>query len=208
MLRSSWLVAPIAVGSLAAGIAVAGMQSSETTPVRGTFQANLVQQEERVCDPSHSQFRVTFEGSQTSTDPRLSGDLEARVRSVLNTQTGWGRTAGTVTVREPGTGRLKFHGRAIGVLEPGGGTEGFLTGRTATRPKVALLANFNLQQDPQTGVITGEFGTDSQTGLSQDPAIVTNACEGRHKDHNGHDRHGGHDKRGGEHHGSRRHGDD
>jgi hypothetical protein len=202
MLRSTWLVAPIAVGSLAAGIAVAGIQSSETTPVTGTFQASLVKEEERACDPSHSEFRVTFEGSQTSSDPRLSGDLEARVRSVVNTQTGWGRTAGTVTVREPGSGRPKFHARAIGVLEPGGGAEGFLAGRTVARPKVALLANFNLQQDQQTGAISGEFGTDSQTGSSQDPAIVTNACDSRrHKDHNGHDRHGGHDKRGGEHRG-------
>ena len=70
---------------------------------------------------------------------------------MLNTQTGWGRTVGTVTVREPGSGRPKFHGRVVGVLEPGGGTEGFLGGRTVARPHVALLANFNLQQDQQTG---------------------------------------------------------
>jgi hypothetical protein len=207
MRRSSWLVAPIAVGSLAAGIAVAGTQSSETTPVTGTFQANLVEQKERVCAPNHSRFRVRFEGTQTSSDPRLTGDLEAKVRSVINTQTGWGRTAGTVTVREPGTGRPKFHGRVVGVLEPDGGTEGFIAGRTVARPKVALLANFNLQQNPQTLAITGEFGTDTQTGPSQDPAIVTNACE--RKNHHGHDHHGDDDKRHGNHHGSGRHdGDD
>jgi hypothetical protein len=205
MLRSSWLVAPIAVGSLAAGIAVAGIQSSETTPVTASFQASLVQQEERVCDSSHSEFRVMFEGSQTSSDPRLSGDLEARVRSVINTQTGWGRTAGKVMLREPGSGRPKFHGRVVGVLEPDGGTEGFLAGRTIARPKVALLANFNLQQNQQTGAITGEFGTDTQTGSSQDPAIVANACDRRHKGHKGHDQHGDDDKRDGEHHGSGRH---
>ena len=182
-------MAPIAVGSLAAGIAVAGTQSSETTPVRGTFQADLVQQKERACDPSHSQFRVRFEGTQTSTDPRLTGDLEAKVRSVINTATGWGRTAGTVTVREPGSGRPKFHGRFVGVLEPDGGTEGFLDGRTVARPKVALLANFNLQQNPQTLAIAGEFGADTQTGPSQDPAIVTNACD--RKNHGGHGHHRG-----------------
>jgi hypothetical protein len=188
MRRSTWLVAPIAVGSLAAGIAVAGMQSSETTPVTAKFTASLVKQKERTCDPSHSKFRVRFEGSQTSSDPRLSGDLEAKVRSVVNTQTGWGRTVGTVTVREPGSGRPKFHGRVVGVLEPDGGTEGILGGRTVARPHAALLANFNLQQDQQTGAITGELGTDSQSASSQDPAILTDACSSGHKNHGGRDK--------------------
>jgi hypothetical protein len=176
MRRSSWLLAPIAVCSLAAGVAVAGIKSAQTTPVTASFQASLVEQKERTCDPSHTEFRVKFEGSQTSSDPRLTGDLEARVRSVVNTQTGWGRTTGMVTVSETGSGRPKFHGRVVGVLEPDGGTEGFLSGRTVARPHVALLANFNVQQDQATGAITGEFGTDSQTGPSQDPAILTNAC--------------------------------
>ena len=185
MRRSFLLAAPIAVGSLAAGIAAAGMQSSGTMPVTGDFSASLVKQKERTCDPSHSEFRVRFEGSQTSSDSRLSGDLEAKVRSVVNTQTGWGRTVGTVTVRESGSRRPTFHGRVVGVLEPGGGTEGFLGGRTVARPRVVLLANFNLQQDEQTGAITGEFGTDSQSASSQDPAILTDACSGGHKNHGG-----------------------
>jgi hypothetical protein len=193
MRRSSWLVAPIAVGSLAAGIAVAGTQSSVTTPVTADFEANLVEQEERTCDSSHSEFRLRFEGSQTSSDSRLTGDLEAKVRSVVNIQSGWGRTVGKVTVRDPDSGRPKFHGHVVGVLEPDGGTEGFLGGHTVARPHVALLANFNVQQNPQTGAITGEFGKDSQTGSSQDPAILTNACRVGHEKHDG-----GHD-------GSKRH---
>lgn len=204
MRRSVWPVALVTVGSLAAGIAVAGIQSSETTPVTASFQASLVEQQERTCDSSHSEFRLRFEGAQTSSDPRLSGNLEARVRSVLNTQTGWGRLVGKVTVREPGSGRPKFHGRVVGVLEPDGGTEGFLGGRTVSRPQVELLANFNVQQDPQTGAITGEFGTDTQSASSQDPAILTNACRAGHKKHGGD---GGDDKGDGGHHGSGRYGD-
>ena len=68
MRRLSWLLAPIAVGSLAAGVAVAGSQSSETTPVVADFEAALVQQQERICGGSHSEFRLEFEGSQTSSD--------------------------------------------------------------------------------------------------------------------------------------------
>jgi hypothetical protein len=189
MRRISWLLAPIALGSLAAGVAFAGSQSSETTPVVADFEASLVQQKERTCDASHSEFRLKFQGSQTSSDPRLTGDLEANVRSVVNTQTGWGRTVGAVTVREPGGGRPKFRGRVVGVLEPDGGTEGFLDGRTVDRPHVHLLANFNVQQNQQTGALTGEFGKDSQTGLSQDPAILTNACRDKHRKHGGDDDH-------------------
>jgi hypothetical protein len=181
MRRSMLLVAPVAVGSLAAGIAVAGMQSSETTAVTADFQASLVKQKERACDRSHSEFRLRFEGTQTSNDQRLAGDLVAKVRSVVNTGTGLGRTVGTVTVRVPGSGRPKFHGRVVGVLEPDSGTEGFLSGRTTARPRVALLANFNARQDPQTGALTGELGKDGQTTSSQDPAVLTDACGERRR---------------------------
>ena len=40
-----------------------------------------------------------------------------------------------------------------------------------------VLANFNVQQNPQTRDITGELGKDSQTGQLQDPAVLTNACQ-------------------------------
>lgn len=204
MRRITWLLAPIAAVSLAAGVAVAGSQSSETTPVTADFQAALVKQKERTCDSSHSEFRVRFEGSQTSSDPRLTGDLEAKVRSVVNTQTGWGSTFGTITVREAGGGQPKFHGQVVGVLEPDGGSEGFLAGRTVAKPHVHLLANFNVQQDPETGAITGEFGKDSQSGPSQDPAILTNAC------HGGRSKHGDHKRDDSRHDGGGRHdrGDD
>ena len=52
------------------------------------FEASRVKQKQRTCDSSHAEFRLRFEGSQTSTDPRLTGDLVAKVRSVVNTQTG------------------------------------------------------------------------------------------------------------------------
>jgi hypothetical protein len=185
-----WLLAPVAAVSLAVGVAVAGSQSSETSPVTADFEASLVKEKQRICDSSHTEFRVRFEGSQTSSDPRLTGDLEVKVRSVVNTQNGRGSTFGTVTVREPGGGQPKFHGQVVGVLEPDGGNEGFLAGRTVAKPHVHLLANFNVQQNLETGAITGEFGKDSQSGSSQDPAILTNACRGGHSKHGGHERHG------------------
>ena len=52
-----------------------------------------------------------------------------------------------------------------------------------------LLANFNVEQDLDTGAITGEFGQDSQLESpysmeDQDPAVLTNACfDGGHGGH-------------------------
>jgi hypothetical protein len=180
MLRIRWLVLAGAVGSLSAGIAVAALQSSETTAVTADFRASPVFAKERRCDASHTAFRVRFEGSQTSSDARLTGELKVRVRSVVNTQNGYGHTVGKVRIRDTASGQPKFRGRIVGVLEPGGGAEGFLIGRTIGRPSVKLMANFNAQQDA-TGAVTGELGKDGQTGQFQDPAVLTNACRGGHE---------------------------
>jgi hypothetical protein len=124
-------------------------------------------------------FRGRFQGTITSTDERMSGDLTVRVRSVVNTETGWGRTTGKVVIRESGGGKPKFEGRSVGVVEPDGGVEGFLRGRTVAKPHARLFANFNLQQNLDTGAITGELGKDTLSGATfQDSAVLTNACRG------------------------------
>jgi hypothetical protein len=169
------LVAIAAAATLSVAAAVAATRSSETTPVTADFQANLTAQKQRACAENHTQFRLRFEGSQTSSDPRLTGDLEARVRSVVNTGNGYGVTRGFVLIRDSATGRLKFLGRVVGVLEPDGGTEGFLRGTTVGSGSARLFANFSAQQDA-TGALTGELGKDTQSGALQDPAVLTNAC--------------------------------
>lgn len=189
-----WLAVAAAAGSFSAGAAVAASQSGETSPVTADFQASLVSQRERQCDANHVKFRLRFEGSQTSSDPRLTGDLVARVRSVVNTQNGYGFTTGKVRITDGATGQPKFHGRIAGVLEPDGGAEGFLTGRTTGPSSMRLLANFNVQQNQTTGAITGEFGKDTQSGASQDPAVLTNACRGGRGEHG---KHGDRARRGG-----------
>lgn len=178
-----WLAIAAAAGACSAGVAIAASQSAETSPVTADFRASIVAQKQRQCDPDHIRFRVTFEGSQTSSDPRLSGDLTVRARSVVNTANGYGYTRAKVRLSDPSTGRPKFKGHAVGVIEPDGGGEGFLTGRTIGPGSTRLLANFNLQQDLTTGALTGEVGKDTQSGASQDPAILTNACRKGHGHH-------------------------
>lgn len=182
MRGSRWLAVAVAVASVSTGVAVAGGGSSETSPVLGDFEAELVKQKERRCDFEHVKVQLRFRGFQTSNDERLEGDLEANVESVVNTRNGWGYTKGTVKVRSSRGHRTKFRGEVIGVVEPDGGAEGFLTGRTQGRDSVRLFANFNVDQDPTTGAITGEFGKDTQEQKPyapeehQDPAVLTNAC--------------------------------
>jgi hypothetical protein len=95
MRGSKWLAVAVAVGSVSTGVAVAGWKSSETTPVLGDFEATVKSGKQRPCDKKHVKFQLTFEGSQTSNDPRLEGDLQAKVRSVVNTENGYGYTSGS-----------------------------------------------------------------------------------------------------------------
>jgi hypothetical protein len=188
MRGSKWLAVAITVGFVSTGVAVAGSRSSETTQVQGTFHAIPVKEpKQRQCDKNHVRIQATFRGSQTSEDePRLEGDLEIKVESVINTDNGWGRTSGSVVLRRSRHGRVKFRGEFVGVVEPDNGAEGFVTGRTFGRRPVRLFANFNSNQDIYTGAISGEFGTDSQVEgpyaphEDQDPAVLTDACFDHH----------------------------
>lgn len=179
MRRIRWLLAPVAGLSLAAGVAVAASQSSETTPFTADFTASVVKQRERSCDASHTTFRVLFKGTMTSSDSRLAGDLTVRVRSVANDESGWGWTTGKVIVRETGGGKPKFGGHVIGVLEPDGQVEGFIRGRTVARPHAKMFANFNVLQ-AENGDVTGEIGKETLDGML-DGGILTNACRGGHQ---------------------------
>lgn len=98
MLRTKWLVVAAACCSLSVGVALGASQSSETTPVTADFEASLVAQKQRTCHADQQEFRVRFEGSQTSSDPRLTGALEARVRSVINTSNGYGNASGRAVI--------------------------------------------------------------------------------------------------------------
>ena len=185
MLSFRWLAVGAGVASFTAGAAIAASQSAETTAVTADFQAAVVAQKQRQCDADHIKFRVKFEGTQTSADPRLAGKLTIRAVSVVNTKNGYGYLRAKVRLRDAATDKPKLHGLAVGVIEPDGGSEGLLTGRTVGPDSMRVLANFNVAQDEQSGALTGELGKDSQTVAAQDPAILTNACKGGRGKHQG-----------------------
>ena len=188
-----WLAVAIATGSITTGVAIAGSGKSETTKVLGTFNVELVgKAKQRPCDAKHVRTKARFEGDQTSSDPRLTGRLEIKATSVVNTENGYGRSNGTFVLRKTYSPGVAFRGRFVAVLEPDCGGEGFLIAESRGRHPLHLLANFNFDET-SPGNLSGEFGTDSQMDSpyseeDQDPAILTNACFDRHHHRGG----GGH----------------
>ena len=116
MLSIRWLAIGAGVASFSAGVAIAASQPSETTAVTADFQAGVVSQKQRQCDAGHLKFRVKFEGTQTSADARLNGNITIRAVSVVNTKNGYGYTRAKVRVRDAATGKPKLHGIAVGVI--------------------------------------------------------------------------------------------
>ena len=92
-----WLAVAIAAGAITTGVAIAGSGKSETTAVMGSFEVTQVgKAKQRQCDAKHVRIKTRFEGEQSSSDPRLTGHLEIKARSVVSTENGYGRSKGTL----------------------------------------------------------------------------------------------------------------
>jgi hypothetical protein len=179
--RLAYLAGLLLVVLTATGIAVAASRSGEVAAVSGDISAQLVGAPDvRQCGaPEDNTFRIraTFEGTVTSSDPRLAGDLELRTVLVGDNDTGDGVVRAHVRVRDQDTGRLKLVGSAVGattgltdfrvqgVLEatliPGGGE---------------LVANTTVSQDPTNLSLTGEFGKDTPVAPSNKAVVNTTVC--------------------------------
>jgi hypothetical protein len=192
MRGSRWLVAVVAVGSISTGVAIAGSGKSETTAVMGKFEVHAVgKTKPHRCDFKHVRTRARLEGNLTSSDDRLTGQLEIKATSVVM-KNGYGRSKGTFVLRRTYSPGAAFRGEFVAVLEPDGGGEGFLTAESGGKHPLHLLANFNFDKTSERD-FSGEFGTDSQMNSpyseeDQDPAILTNACFDKKHGH-GHGHH-------------------
>ena len=191
------LAASIAALALA-GFAVAHDESPATTqPVMATFDAATVSDlETSTCtgaDGSYTQTKATYSGASTSADPRLSGAMTIRAKTVYNTTTNLGYVGGTFSV-ESASGKTR--GELVAV-DTAGALAGFAEGK-AKDPRAMLFANFSATFDPATGFSAGQLGS----GSSSDTAIfASGSCGGgEHGDHAKHDKehgkHGKHDHRG------------
>jgi hypothetical protein len=197
-----------------AGIAIAhggGGPAQKTEQVQATFTATPVagKTKTRQCtgvDGTYAISKAVDTGTSTG-DPRLTGNITIKSKSVVNTTTGLGWSQGKVSIKDPATGKLKGIAGFTAVITEGSKLEGFATGKVknTAAPGAAksqnghghgkftstLLANFSAAV-AQDGTTTGEIGTGGGANTAivhgnpcaQPQSSAQNQGE-RHGDHKG-----------------------
>ena len=224
MRLTRWIsLALAAVMALAvAGIAIAhgGGSAQPTEAVQASFTAAPVpgKTKTKQCTGVDGEYAITKSVDQgTATgDPRLSGKVTIKSKSVVNTTKGLGWIDGKAQIRDETTGKLKVESHFSAVITEGSKLEGLIRGKVknaapATTPKKShgkkgkfnseLLANFSATVAPD-GTVSGELGS----GTSNNTAIIHgNPCAPKQQpaaqsnDNHGH----GHDGKGDDHRGGR-----
>jgi hypothetical protein len=174
MRRIRWVAVAALVALLAASVAVASgrLGRGKTDSVTATFNTVRTEASERTCTGNDGTYRIArevFEGTVTSTDPRLGGKIRLRLKSVVNQATGYGTTGGSATfypASGEGFGDKLGHAKVIAVNSGRTVLNGVLVGRvkaSGDRPAGALVANFTAGSTSATA-LAGELG--STTGLN------------------------------------------
>jgi hypothetical protein len=182
MRRLTWIGIAALLALVAAGIAVAhGRGAKGTDPVSATFTATATRTDTKTCtgpDGTYNIVHAKYEGTSTG-DPRLTGRITLRTRSVINTTTGYGFTKGSLVVRN-GEGRRLASAHLVGVNSAQTTVNGFAAGRTRgvsdAAPGGSLLAN--LTTTLSGNVLSGRLGTNG----SQNTAIVFSGACNRERD--------------------------
>jgi hypothetical protein len=160
------LVAVLAVSA----VAIAGTEGPKANQVEATIVYTFVEVSYRSCmgpgDQPFTEQRLHVVGTAEG-DPRLTGDVEVRLRLLNEDRTGESFQKGRLVIRDPDTGRRKVGARFTdaGVAEI---FQGVLVG-TVNQGSKNLIANWRTTFHPN-GAITAEIG-----GRAADrrlPAIV------------------------------------
>jgi hypothetical protein len=179
MRRWAHLFALVLVGVAVTGIAVAASRSGEVRAVSGDISADLVEtpviEQCGAPEDNTARVRATFEGTISSPDASLAGDLRARTTLVFDSDTGDGIVRAFVIVRDPASGELKVVGTFLGATT--GLTDFRFQGLLHARVVPGggeLVANVTLIQNADLS-LTGEFGKDEPVPPSN-KAVVSTAC--------------------------------
>jgi hypothetical protein len=175
------LVASVGVG---VGTAVAQGNRPHTEPVTGEFNGTPVNVMRRTCpgeDGVYLELRGRWAGTITSSDPRLTGNLEFMANPALvNVVTGLGTFRGTFSVTDPVTNQQKGRGEFHTVVTEGSLNHGFALGKVMNQdggPADDFFGNLKSTIDPLTLVVVGELGaTDADP---RTPAVIQGGhCSG------------------------------
>jgi hypothetical protein len=176
MRRTAALVLLMVLG--AAAVAVAQGTGPKTDAVQATFTLTKTGTQERACtgsDGAYRDARETFAGTITG-DPRLTGDLELRTRSLIDQDSGLGTTDGRVRLTDPQTGRTTAVGKLVAVNTQRGVLDGFVDARLTAAHGARLRANVHATFNADGTQVSGRLGT----GTSTDTAVVQEGhCSGR-----------------------------
>jgi hypothetical protein len=181
-----FVVVPVLVASvgLAAGIAVAQGNRPHTEAVTGEFNGAPVNVMRRTCmgeDGPYLELRGQWAGTITSSDPRLTGNLEFMANPALvSLATGLGTFRGTFSISDPITNQQTARGEFHTVVTEGTLNHGFALGKVTGEDGGAaddFSGNLKSTIDPLTLVVAGEFGG---TGDPRTPAVIQGGhCSGR-----------------------------
>jgi hypothetical protein len=172
----------VAATGLGAGRALAQGNRPHTEPVTGTFSGAPVNVMQRICEGEDGQYlelRGQWAGTITSSDPRLTGNLEFMAQQALvNLVTGLGTFRGTFSVTDPATGQQTARGEFHTVVTEGSLNHGFALGKVMNQGGSADDFFGNLESTLDAALnVTGQFGG---AGQPRDPAVIQGGqCSGR-----------------------------
>lgn len=166
---------------VATGLAIAHeKQSKKTEAVAASFTAAPTERTTtRQVVGQDGTYNVThgvYQGTSTG-DPRLTGKITMRTKTVVNVTNGYGWTKGHVVLRDD-DGDLKAKATLVAVNSQRGVLNGLLTGRVKGAGK--LIANFTAAFNATGTSLSGELG------VGQNTAIVTSGGFDRHDDDDDH----------------------
>jgi hypothetical protein len=171
------VIVSVGIAILCIGAVLAGGEDNRprTDPVTGTFSAfpqpNVRQRLCQGADGMYLEIRGKFAGSITSSDPRLTGNLEFNADALVNLTTGFGTFRGPFQITDSATGRPKVRGDFQTVVTEASLNHGFAIAKVLNRgngPSEDLFANFKSTFDSNLNV-TGQFGG---TGDPRTPAVI------------------------------------
>jgi hypothetical protein len=194
-----------------AGIAVAhgGGKTGPTEAAQATITATPVADKSKTTtctgvDGTYAISRQVFTGTSTG-DPRLTGDLIVKAKSVVNQDKGLGTSEGTVFIKGTGDSKARLVAHYLAVVTQGGGKlDGFLTGVAKNADgtgTTSLAANFSVAANQDGSQITGELGSNDPVAPDNSAVFFGRPCKPEtpasqyqeSNDHHGH----GHGHKGG-----------